>query len=184
MEIRLYQKAVIFGLLVSYWNYELDTTLLCKPRKTYLMQPLCATRIIINFTSVVLLSFVSNISHARVTIFKNKVYADDTAFKRITSIYKIFKSRFTAWLQCQQATQKQRFCRTLSIKRWTMRKDITNIEVTSVTRALSWIMYTWFCKKNNRYIAHKLNIKLNKHRRQWFDLSTDGSRLPQARPCF
>ena len=65
----------------TYRNYDSDDPLLLEPRKTELMQPPIAARIVVNFTSAVVPIFVSNISSERVTIPKGKVLADDTALK-------------------------------------------------------------------------------------------------------
>ena len=48
-----YEKAVIFGLLDTYRNYDPDQPLFLKPNQTELMQPLIAARIIVNFISAV-----------------------------------------------------------------------------------------------------------------------------------
>ena len=65
-----YEEAVIPGLLDSYRHYNPDHTLLLEPRKTELMQPLVAARVVVNFTSAVVPILVSNISAERVTIPK------------------------------------------------------------------------------------------------------------------
>ena len=80
-EIGPYEEAVIPGLLDIYRNYDTDQQLLLEPRKTELMQPLIAARIVVNFTSAVVPILVSNISSERVTIPKGKVLADETALK-------------------------------------------------------------------------------------------------------
>ena len=80
-EIEPYEEAVFPGLLDFYRHYNPDQTLLIKPRKTELMQPLVAARVVVNFTSAVVPILVSNISAERVTIPKGKVLADDIALK-------------------------------------------------------------------------------------------------------
>ena len=80
-QIEPYEEAIIPGLLVSYRSYDTNQTLLLKPRKNELMQPLVVARVVVNFTSAVVSILVSNISSERVTIPKGKVIADDTARK-------------------------------------------------------------------------------------------------------
>ena len=80
-EIGPYEEAIIPGLLDSYRNYDPDQTLLLEPRKTELMQPLIAARVVVNFTSAIVPILVSNISPELVTIPKGKVLADETALK-------------------------------------------------------------------------------------------------------
>ena len=80
-DIRPYEEAVIPVLLDRYRNYDSDELLLLKPRKTELMQPLIAARIVVNSTSAVVPILVSNISSERVTIPKGKVLADETVLK-------------------------------------------------------------------------------------------------------
>ena len=80
-EIEPYEEAVIPGLLDFYRHYNRNQTLLLKPRKTELMQPLVAARVVFNFTSEVIPIFVLNICAERVTILKGKVLADDIALK-------------------------------------------------------------------------------------------------------
>ena len=81
MEIGPYDEAVIPGLLNTYRNYDSNQLLLLESRKTELMQPLIAARIVVKFTSAVAPILVSNISSERVTISKGKMLADDTALK-------------------------------------------------------------------------------------------------------
>ena len=80
-EIGPYEKAVIPGVFATYLNYEPNQPLLLKPRKTELMQPLIAARIVVNFTLAVVPILVFNISFKRVTIPKGKVLDDDTTLK-------------------------------------------------------------------------------------------------------
>ena len=63
-----YNKVIIPGLLDTYRNYEPSQTLLVKPRKTKLMQPLVVARVVVYITSAVVLIFVSNISFESVKI--------------------------------------------------------------------------------------------------------------------
>ena len=77
----MYEEAIISGLLDSYRNNNPKQTLLLKPRKNELMQPLVVARVVVNLTSAVVPILVSNISTERVTIPKGKVIADDTALK-------------------------------------------------------------------------------------------------------
>ena len=80
-EIEPYKKAVIPVMRDSYRHYNQDQTMLLEPRKTELMQPLVAARVVVNLTSAVVPILVSNISAERVTIPKGKVLADDIALK-------------------------------------------------------------------------------------------------------
>ena len=76
-EIEPYEEAVIPGLLDSYRYYNPEQTLILEPRKTALMQPLVASRVVVNFTSAVVPILVSNINNSP----KGKVLADDIALK-------------------------------------------------------------------------------------------------------
>ena len=69
-EIEPYEEAIIPGLLDFYRSYDPNQTLLLEPRKNELMQPLVVARVVVNFTSAVVLILVSNISSERVTIPK------------------------------------------------------------------------------------------------------------------
>ena len=55
--------------------------MLFETRNNELLQPLVVARVVVNFTSAVLLILVSNISLECVTILKGKVIADDKALK-------------------------------------------------------------------------------------------------------
>ena len=76
-ELGPYEEAVIHGLLDPYRNYDSEQPLLLEPRKTELMQPLIAARIVVNFTLAIMPILVSNISSERVTIPNGNLLADD-----------------------------------------------------------------------------------------------------------